>query len=190
MWNLMASYTKGVRETRNRLMKTDQVLGMSVEELAEKYRLSPGEVKKGLIEAERAGVLDLLEKGIYRDIMPQALAVLEYHLVEKKSLKAVEIAMALFGVMKTSVKAKNSFEVSVAPGQNVGIVALDAIRQEKVINASFGQRHDRGSEAHDLRAEEPGGEVRGAGRERQCEDPPGGGCGGESGGPDPLGSAE
>lgn len=162
---MMASYTKGVRETRNRLMKTDQVLGMSVEEMAQKYRLTPGEVKRGLVEAERAGVLELLEKGIYRDIMPKALAVLEAHLDEGKSLKAVEIAMALFGVMKTSVKAKNSFEVSVAPGQNVGIVALDAIRQEKVINAPFGQRHGGGTEAHDLRPEEPGGEVRGPGGE-------------------------
>lgn len=171
----MAAYTKRVRETRNRLMKVDQVMGLTVGELAEKYRLTPGEVKKGLLEAEKAGVLELLEKGVYQNIMPKALAVLEAHLDEGKSLKAVEIAMALFGAMKTSVKAKNSFEVSVAPGQNVGIVALDAIRQEKVINASFGQRHGGGPEAHDLGPEEPGGEVRSPGGEHEREDPPGGG---------------
>jgi hypothetical protein len=171
----MASYTKGVRETRNRLMKTDQVLGMTVGEMAEKYRLTPGQVKKGLAEAEKAGVLELLERGIYSDIMPKALAVLEAHLDEGKSLKAVEIAMALFGAMKTSVKAKNSFEVSVAPGQNVGIVALDAIRQEKVINASFGQRHDGGSAPHHRGEEDPGGPLRGPSAELEREDPPGGG---------------
>ena len=91
--------------------------------------------------------------------MPKAMAVLEYHLEEKQSLKAVEIAMALFGAMKTSVKAKNSFEVNVAPGQNVGIVALDQIRQERIINAQVGQRYDRGPEEHHRGLEDPGGEL-------------------------------
>ena len=155
-------------------MMADKVMGLSPTEIAEKYRLAPGEVRKGLIEAEREGVLELIEAGIFRDIMPKALAVLEYHLDEKQSLKAVELAMALFGAVKTSVKAKNSFEVNVAPGQNIGIMSLEAIRQEKVIeSAAIRQRYDGRAESHDPDRKDPNGDVSGIDLERQHQHPPG-----------------
>jgi hypothetical protein len=156
-----------LRATRNRLMKYDQVLGMSIAELAAKYRLQPGDVKAGLSDAQKAGVLEQIEQGVFQDLMPKALAVLEKHLDEGMSLKAVELTMALFGLVKTSVKAKNSFEIQFPPEtRGVGIVALDQIRQERVItNAQKLERHDLGPEIDDSGDETPERDVSGKRRE-------------------------
>lgn len=174
----MAQFQKRKREDRNREMAAERALGVSIRDLATKYDLRPGEVTKGLQDAEKAAVLELVDLGVYRDILPKALAVLEYHLETQKSLKAVEIAMALFGALKTNVKAKNSFEINLpSDGRPVGIVALDEIRKEKLINAPFGQRHDPGAAPHD-RGEPPAGrDLRGEGPEHQRQGGPGEGSG-------------
>jgi len=155
-----------VRATRDRLMKWDQVLGMTVGELADKYRMSKADVKEALSDAERNGALEAIERGVFQDIMPKALAVLERHLDEGSSLKAVELAMALFGAVKTTTKATNQFSVQMgAGGGAVGIVALDAIRQERTINAQKLERHDERPEKHDPRGEDPPRTLPGFGRE-------------------------
>jgi len=135
--------TNRVKGARDRLMKWDQVLGMTIDEMASKYRLTPGEVSQSLSNADKSGVLEKIEEGVFRDLMPKALAVIEQHLNEG-SLKAAELTMALFGLVKTSVKAKQSFEINFpAETRGVGIVALDEIRQERqVLNAQKLERHD------------------------------------------------
>lgn len=154
-----------VRATRERLMKWDQVLGMTIAELADKYRMTPGDVRVALSDAEKSGVLEQIERGVFETLMPKALAVLERHLDEGQSLKAVELTMALFGAVKTTTKATTQFAVQMpASGGAVGIVALDQIRAERTIHASQQQRHDRGAEI-----DHPGGEdpkrIPGLGRE-------------------------
>jgi len=156
-----------LKATRNRLMKYDQVLGMSIDELSAKYRLHPNDVKEGLSDAQKSGVLELIEKGVFDTIMPKALAVLERHLDEGQSLKAVELAMALFGAVKTSVKAKNSFEIQFpAETRGGGIVALDQIRQERLVgHAQKLERHDGGPDLDDQGGEDPARPLPGKRRE-------------------------
>jgi hypothetical protein len=161
----LAEHTKGVKETRNRLMKTDQVMGMPLAEIAKKYRVTMPELRKGLSDAQKAGVLQAIEEGIFTDIMPKALAVLESHLDRGESLKAVEIAMALFGVLKSSV-AKKTFEVSMpADNRAVGIIALDEIRQERTINATQLERRDLRPAIDHPGGEDPPRDLPGLGRE-------------------------
>lgn len=161
----MAEHTKGVRETRNKLMKMDQVMGMPLKEIADKYRVTMPELRKGLSEAQKAGVLEAIETGVFTDIMPKALAVLEAHLDEGKNLKAVEIAMALFGVLKSNV-AKKTFEVSMpSDSRAVGIVALDEIRQERTINVAQRERHDGRSAVNHQGGEDPPRDLSGLGGE-------------------------
>ena len=159
--------------TRNRLMKMDQILGLTIDELSAKYRLHPSDVREGLSDAQKSGVLELIEKGVFDSIMPKALAVLEKHL-DEGSLKAVELSLALFGAMKASAKAKNSFEVSFpSEARGVGIVALDQIRQERVLlgatggsaNAQKLERHDGGPDLDDSGGEDPARPVQGKRRE-------------------------
>ncbi len=127
-------------------MKMDQVMGMPLKEIAAKYNVTLPEVRKGLSEAQKAGVLEAIEAGVFQDIMPKALAVLESHLDRGESLKAVELAMALFGAIKSKTQpAKGSIEVSLPDNRAVGIVALDQIRQERIINATQRERHDDGA---------------------------------------------
>jgi len=151
----MVEYNEGVKALRAKLMKADQVMGMKVRDLAAKYNCSSGEVMATLEEGTKAGVLALIEKEMFQTLMPKALAVLEAHLDEGNSLKAVELTMAMFGAVKGSVKATKSFEVTLSNDtRSVGIVALDEIRQERLLNAPKQQRHDAGPEIDD-----PGGET-------------------------------
>jgi hypothetical protein len=156
-----------LKATRDRLMKYDQVLGMSIAELSAKYRLHPNEVKEALSDAQKSGVLELIEKGVFETLMPKALAVLERHLDEGNSLKAVELTLAVFGVVKTSVKAKNSFEIQFPEStRGVGIVALDQIRQERLLpSAQKRERHDVGPEIDDPSGETLDRELPGKRRE-------------------------
>jgi len=156
-----------LKETRDRLMKMDQVLGMTVDELSAKYRLNRADVKQGLSDAQKSGVLELIEKGVFETLMPKALAVLERHLDETQSLKAVELTMALFGAVKTSVKAKNSFEITMpTDARGVGIVALDQIRQERLISSAQKlERHDGRADIDDSGDEDASGDLPGKRRE-------------------------
>lgn len=186
-----AIHLKGVKATRNRLMKMDQVMGLSLRELADKYRISVPEVRKGLSDAQRAGVLEVIEAGVFQDIMPKALAVLENHLDRGENLKAVELALALFGAVKAKTQpAKGAIEISMPGGDNraVGIVALDEIRQERIINAQKRERHDVGAAVHHQGGEDAPRTLPGLGREREPEgeDRPGGGSEGVGGGEDAL----
>jgi hypothetical protein len=148
-------------------MKYDQVLGMSISELSAKYRLAEGEVRTGLSDAQKSGVLEQIEKGVFDTLMPKALAVLEKHLDEGMSLKAVELTLALYGAVKGSVKATKGFEVQFpSDSRGIGIVALDQIRQERVISSAQKlERHDRGPEFDDPGDEAPDGDLPGKRRE-------------------------
>jgi hypothetical protein len=145
----------------------DQIHGLSIAELAEKYRLTPGQVREGLTDVQKSGFLQEVERGVFDTLMPKALAVLERHLDEGKSLKAVELTLALFGAVKSTIKATKSFEVSFPNDTRaVGIVALDQIRQERtLLHAPERQRHDPGPALDDSGDETPDGAVPGKRRE-------------------------
>lgn len=156
----MAEYNEGVKALRAKLMKADQVMGLKVKQLAEKYNCSPGEVMETLEEGTKAGVLALIEREMFQTLMPKALAVLEAHLDQGESLKAVELTMAMFGAVKGTVKATKGFEISLpSDTRAVGIVALDQIRQERQIHAPERQRHDQRPEDDDPGGEDPPGDL-------------------------------
>jgi len=148
-------------------MQVDQLHGMSLSELAEKYRLPENRVREALTDVQKSGYLQEIERGVFDTLMPKALAVLEQHLTEGKSLKAVELTLALFGAVKSTVKATKSFEMSFpSDTRAVGIVALDQIRQERtLLHAPERQRHDSGPALDDSGDETPDGDVPGKRRE-------------------------
>jgi hypothetical protein len=151
---------------RNKLMQMDQIHGMSISELAEKYRIPEGVVREGLTDVQKSGFLQEIERGVFDTLMPKALAVLEKHLDETQSLKAVELTLALFGAVKSTIKATKSFEVNFpSDTRAMGIVALDEIRQERLLHAPKRQRHDSGPAVDDPGDETPDGDVPGKRRE-------------------------
>jgi len=87
------------RLTRQKAMLTQKILGLSVKEIAEHFRVNTGVVRGELEEARKKNVLGAADQAIVEALVPAAVMVVAKHL-EENNYEAAKDVLYGMGVLK------------------------------------------------------------------------------------------
>lgn len=93
---------KKVAELRTALIAIEKAMGRPVKDIAEKYKVSPANVKRHLDLAAESGFIDHYRALLYDNLAPKVLAVYEAHLTMGSLEAARDLAFGLGILQKTT----------------------------------------------------------------------------------------
>lgn len=140
--NSIVAQSKKVQHLRGALMAIEQALGVPVKDIAERYQVSAGTVRRALDSAEAEGLVEHFKSLVFERLIGKALAVYEAHLDMGNLDAARDVAFGLGVLLKDPSKGKD------APKPIETLAAYRAERAKTAIVVEEGTGTDTNAQKH------------------------------------------